>query len=214
MTDYPCFWLDHTDTAKIGLRRYVESAHDGYTCETGWHATIAYIGEAHINRDADGMYRNQSIEFDWPGHDDERWPRTCHLCGHPYAESDNWQDWSDPLLRRSDTGEMMTMRDAAPGAMWDAFWMHGFRPGSFGGWKNYDGKIVQVKLPDMTTWTIDSRASNCTMPEDTEHRCWCRHGDVPMLTVDKSCQTCQAGGGSIQSSDYHGFLRNGILVPC
>jgi len=61
-------------------------------------------------------------------------------------------------------------------------------------------------------WCIDSRASNCTKPEDNEHRCWIRHGEVPKITVDKNGNTCSAGAGSIQAGNYHGFLRDGILV--
>lgn len=61
-------------------------------------------------------------------------------------------------------------------------------------------------------WNIDSRASNCTMPYDYDHRCWVRHGQPPMITVDKQGVTCTAGGGSIQCGDFHGFLRDGELV--
>ena len=58
-------------------------------------------------------------------------------------------------------------------------------------------------------WSIDNRASNCTMPEDNEHRCWCRHGTFgEPLHVDKNGFTCQAGAGSIIIGDFHGFLHN------
>jgi hypothetical protein len=50
------------------------------------------------------------------------------------------------------------------------------------------------------------------MPNDRLHRCWVRHGDAPELTVDKNGKTCGAGGGSIVSGSYHGFLRNGFLT--
>jgi hypothetical protein len=61
---------------------------------------------------------------------------------------------------------------------------------------------------------IDSRASNCTLPNDREHKCWIRHGTPPDLTVDKNGKTCAAGAGSIQLGNYHGFLRNGHLEEC
>lgn len=77
--------------------------------------------------------------------------------------------------------------------------------------KGEDGRTLWVKLPNGDMWCVDSRASNCTKPEDTEHRCWVRHGEAPNITVDKVGNTCSAGAGSIQSGSYHGFLRNGYL---
>ncbi len=122
-----------------------------------------------------------------------------------------------PRYRRVDTGEVKNaIADFGPGAMWDADWLkdsaHGahapyFPPGA-------DGRILCVTLPNGHDWVIDSRASNCTLPRDSDHRCWVRHGSVPQITVDKDGLTCAAGAGSIQSGDYHGFLRNGELVSC
>lgn len=71
-----------------------------------------------------------------------------------------------------------------------------------------DGPCLCVQTPG-GTWNIDSRASNCTMPYDYEHRCWIRHGEPPNITVDKAGKTCSAGGGSIQCGSYHGFLQYG-----
>lgn len=66
-------------------------------------------------------------------------------------------------------------------------------------------------------WYIDSRASNCTKPDDNEHRCWVRQGTVgDRLTVDKNGPTCGAGAGSFYmgpDNAWHGFLRNGKLTP-
>lgn len=67
---------------------------------------------------------------------------------------------------------------------------------------------------DAGYWYIDSRASNCTMKDDKEHRCWVRHGTVgEALHVDKNGKTCAAGAGSIQNANWHGFLHNGVLRP-
>lgn len=74
-----------------------------------------------------------------------------------------------------------------------------------------DGDHLEVVTPG-GLWNVDSRASNCTMPYDYEHRCWVRHGDVPVITVDKAGLTCSAGAGSIQCGTYHGFLQNGHLT--
>lgn len=89
--------------------------------------------------------------------------------------------------------------------MWDCWWY----PDD---WKGPDGRSIEVICPNGKYWAIDSRASNCTLPEDTVHRCWVRHGEPPELTVDKNGVTCQAGAGSILAGDYHGFLQNGWLT--
>ena len=74
------------------------------------------------------------------------------------------------------------------------------------------GPQLTVVCPNGHEWNIDSRASNCTMPYDYEHRCWVRHGEPPDIHVDKQGHTCAAGAGSIQAADYHGFLHHGTLT--
>jgi hypothetical protein len=77
---------------------------------------------------------------------------------------------------------------------------------------NQEGPMLMLVLPNGNHWNIDSRASNCGNIQDRQHRCWCRHGEVPNITVDKNGLTCNAGAGSIQSGNYHGFLKNGELT--
>lgn len=91
------------------------------------------------------------------------------------------------------------------GAMYYAPWLENVKE-----WQGPDGKSLIVITPG-GAWMIDSRASNCTRPEDTEHKCWVRHGIPPNITVDKNGNTCNAGAGSIQMGSYHGYLRNGFL---
>lgn len=79
-------------------------------------------------------------------------------------------------------------------------------------WDNCKGKHLIVVTPDNHHWNVDSRARNCTIPEDRIHRCWIAHGEPPNVTVDKNGLTCNAGAGSIQTASWHGFLRNGQLV--
>jgi hypothetical protein len=125
-------------------------------------------------------------------------------------------DWLRP-----DTGERKRFpHQFGAGAMWYADWLlehikniwtdadGNVRPQRYG--PGPDGRILIVQTPG-GGWIIDSRASNCTMPQDNEHRCWVRHGTAPEITVDKSGNTCGAGAGSIQAGNYHGFLRNGYL---
>lgn len=71
---------------------------------------------------------------------------------------------------------------------------------------------LMVVCPDGHWWDIDGRASNCTMKDDKQHRCWVRHGELPKISVDKNGLTCSAGAGSILTDRWHGFLRNGELV--
>jgi len=129
------------------------------------------------------------------------WPLACG-CGYQFDER-NRQTFVDSIYRRSDTGEEMTLREAGPGAMWDAHWYP---------WKGSDGRSLIVRCPNGEEWAIDGRASNCTLKEDDVHRCWVRHGEPPRITVDKNGPTCAAGAGSIQAGDYHGFLRDGAFT--
>lgn len=79
-------------------------------------------------------------------------------------------------------------------------------------WDNCPGEHLHVVLPNGHPWDVDSRANNCTRPEDRTHRCWVRSGDLPMVTAGKAGDTCSAGAGSILAGDYHGFLIDGVLT--
>jgi hypothetical protein len=106
--------------------------------------------------------------------------------------------------------EYISCAQVPPGAMWYADWMLlGTEPEPFAG---PDGRCLVVKLPNGNDWMIDAICSNCPDREDAlrgGHKCWVRHGIAPHITVDKAGKTCSAGAGSIQSGDYHGFLRGG-----
>lgn len=114
---------------------------------------------------------------------------------------------SSPLMQNLETGELLSSRALPVGALWAADAEPSVYP------KGPDGLAVFCRLPGGTDWLIDGRASNCTMPEDKEHRCWVRHGTVgEKLTIDKNGHTCAAGAGSILVEGYHGFLRDGELT--
>lgn len=129
------------------------------------------------------------------------------------------------IYRRLDTGEEMTLSSAPVGAMWYADWYLPERFGSSSGYVHAgpDGHVLVVKTPPAPgrDWIVDSRCSNCDMPDDSSHSCWVRHGDprTGLVTVDKNGNTCHAGAGSIGVWNrdrtgyiWHGFLRNGFLV--
>ncbi len=99
-----------------------------------------------------------------------------------------------------------TMDELPSGAMYFADWYQRKGP---------DGHHLIVKTPE-GLWHVDGRASNCTRSDDNEHRCWVRHGVPPNVTVNKNGDTCGCGcsiGIPWPSMRYHGFLRNGELVP-
>jgi hypothetical protein len=157
---------------------------------------------------------NAFLESIRPPATDPIWPTNCK-CGAALVHSDlqerGGQMFAHRLQMRSDNGELTTIQEAPPGALWYAWWMRSDDSGYSWDWTNQTEPPLMCKTPG-GDWNIDSRASNCTMKEDRLHRCWIRHGTPPMITVDKNGFTCGAGAGSILSGNWHGFLRNGKLV--
>lgn len=156
----------------------------------------------------------------------------CFLITRTGRQSDAGHMYpNQPLYRREDTGEEFPYLNCrgdsrAIGAMYYCDWLDEYghkgpsdkphdrswvTPGLPRAYQPTDGKYLAVVTPG-GTWIIDSRCSNCTLPNDNEHHCWVRHGTPPNVTVDKAGKTCQAGAGSIQCGKYHGFLRGGRLV--
>lgn len=132
------------------------------------------------------------------------WPAACDDCG-ALAPADATREVVRCRLYDTDSGE------PEPGDLYWADWFGCDQRGGrcIHGWTNCDGLHLLAVLPSGEVFDLDGRASNCTKPEDTLHRCWVRHGDPPRVTVDKSGLTCGAGGGSIASPGYHGFLVDG-----
>lgn len=204
-----CFWLEPTSRHRLLLRRYATGACPA--TNSRYHDGRAFVGVAKEAPSSAAIRHRPSLTLALPSEfpaplrpylDDPRWPTHC-LCGFKFSDFDYWQLFVEATYRRTDTDEEMTLRDAPPGAMWDAVWFHDFRTGP-------DGRSLIVKCPDGHEWFIDHRASNCGMPADRVHYCWVRHGEPPNITVNKDGLTCGAGGGSVQTPrGYHGFLRNG-----
>lgn len=197
-----CFWLEPTDREKRYLRRYAGKS----SCSgpMSYHDAMNFLDESPEVMGPDGMWKDsgQTAE-DFKGH--ALWPTHCP-CGYEFKEEDERQIFTQHLYRRADTGEEMTLRDAPDGAMWEATWYS-----SVPAWCGDDGRAIICRVPTNHDWHIDGPCSNCTRPNEP-HRCWVRHGEPPNLTVDKNGNTCSAGAGSILTSTWHGFLRNGELV--
>jgi hypothetical protein len=194
-----CFFLDETDFYQVSLRRYLWDLPEGQCHHDG---EIMLGIEHHAEHPTSG---DRGV-----AHDDPRWPLKCDACGFVFNGVGEWQVNYNMLLQIRGTQERTTFHDAKPGAMWYADWMiHALTKGTR--YQGPDGHCLVVRTPG-GDWMIDGRANNCGLPNDDEHKCWTRAGDVPNITVSKVYgPTCSAGAGSIVAGSYHGFLRNGIL---
>ena len=207
-----CFMVHETGRFRATLRRFTLGASVKCTAHSWGHdASSAKIGVVEGVRSERGYWDLDAIEKKhMPAKDDPRWPTQC-ACGYVFKPEDEWQLSTDHILV-DDAGKEYSRRDPTPGMMWFADWYGDY-------WKGPDGHCLVAVCPDGHPWIVDGQASNCTMKDDTgpfdkHHRCWCRHGTPPNITVDKNGRTCRAGAGSIMTGKWHGFLRNGEFVQC
>jgi hypothetical protein len=207
-----CFMVHETGTFRSYLRRFTYSSNS--TCSashynSGHDALGPSIGVISVSKGEDGYYRPYLVTKDiLPPNDDPRWPVKCESCDYQFTEKDQYKISTDQIWK-GDDGKEYFLRKPVPGMMWYSSCAGESELGP-------DGHCLVVVCPDGGLWTIDGHASNCTEPNDRgpfkyHHRCWCRHGTPPNVTVDKIGNTCKAGGGSIISPNgkYHGFLKNG-----
>lgn len=241
MSPVKVFWLEPTTKRRHELRRYTSES----SCSAkpyGMHCHDARVALGIVDDPSGELMGYGPVEADadsWKSdritRADPRWPAKC-VCGYAFTDADTWQVNFDHLYEARGgphDGALFDLRDAPPGAMWDASW---YRSGNGGEpWTGPDGISLVVKLPNGNDWTVDQEASNCTRTQwgpgtyrDAEgversaeklwqgrtHYCWIRHGDprTGEVHVDKNGETCAAGGGSILSGSYHGFLRHGYLT--
>jgi len=177
-----CFMLEPTGRRRVSLRRYRSSS----KCSQhphGYHQAKVPIGE----EPEDGTC------IDPPPHDDPRWPTAC-CCGEPFRDDDQWQRFPESIFRRVDTGEEMALREAPPGAMWDATWYPSKGP---------DGRALMLRVIGEWDWFIDGPASNGPG--------WTRSGEPPRITARPSIGVPSREGKGWR---YHGFLTDGVLREC
>lgn len=201
-----CFWCEPTWKAQRYLRRYSPYQLDCPITKS-WHNAMIPFDVVEEIRSEDGSHvRERGEGTPEPEHACPPWPEACN-CGFVFRSNDEWQVFSSSIYRRTDTGEEFTLRDAPVGAMWDAFWMHDWHNGE-------DGLSIYCKVPQNHDWFIDGPCGNCPWKDGSHsgHKCWVRRGIPPRLTVDKSGNSCPVGAGSIQTPDWHGYLRDGELV--
>lgn len=176
-----CFLIEPTGQMVLSLRRYAD-APGGEHGTNGYHNAKQFWGITTWNPRAPEP----------PSRELDLWPHRCP-CGYLFKPSDNWQVFTDRLYRRADhpDGVPFTLAEAAPGAIWDADWLHDFRAGP-------DGLSLHVRLPDGGDWFMDG-------PSAGNGPGWSRTGKPPVLTVTPSCQHITGGL-------WHGWLREGYLV--
>lgn len=204
MSNLPTRYLEHVGTVAY-LRTYASGSQDRCPIK-GYHDAMVELTRSFTPMDND-------LGGSDADHAREAYPRVC-ACGAKFDELDAWRHILRRRLFRALDGTIVTWEDLKPG---DMFFLqnHYDDHHCHAGWSNCDGKHLHVVLPEGTHWDVDSRANNCTMRDDTVHRCWVRHGDPTKgepVHVDKQGVTCHAGAGSIVVPGYHGFLHHGQLI--
>ncbi len=202
MSAVECFWLEETEWAQVWLRRYVFSDQDkcaasGY----GYHNAAERIDDHLVRYDGVCDYNPKHCYLAAIDHPrtDRRWPETC-ACGYRFAEADEWQVMQRPLYRRGD-GQRFTLDQAPAGAMWDAWWMSD-------SYRDADGISLTVRLPGGFDWPVDGPSwSNGKIQNQAG---WARSGAAPRVTARPSILVPDLPN----RPGYHGWLNDGVLVPC
>lgn len=192
-----CFWLEKTLRARRSLRRY-HSSDVRCSGPMGYHDAMVTIDEVPVRKKWE---YGDAIVQDYAGaddvdafKDDPRWPKACS-CGYEFKKTDRWQIFFDDVMKRNDTGEEISLRDAPPGAMWDAWWY-----GVDSSWTNPqrpDSVCLMLKTPG-GDWYVDGRSRQGGF--------WTRTGDP------RSNPPTVTATPSILIEPYHGWLRDGKLV--
>lgn len=169
------------------------------TCEAKYHNVSVDIGTFPSIKTEGGYLSSPTVE---EYQNDPRWP-TKAICGYEFTD-DDYRQVNDEEIYTGPDGREYTLDNPVPGMIYESWWLAPDWAGE------EDGKSYICITPDGWIWQIDGPCSNCTRPEEPHH-CWCRHGEAPNFTVDKVGNTCKAGAGSIQTPNWHGFLKNGIL---
>jgi hypothetical protein len=197
MATVACFLLEGTDTVRRRLRRYTWTADGGLCPALGGlgHQGFAPWTDVPLEWSTEGGRRHyRTPDDDAPPRDDPRWPTRCDGCGQLLGPQTEWQVFGERLYRRADTGALTTLRDAPPGAIWEAPWY------ADAGYVGPDGRCYVAKLPNGGDWIIDGPS--------TSGGGWTRTGEAPRFTVTPSVGRQDKHGGWL----YHGWLRDGVFV--
>lgn len=228
------FWCEPTGK----IRRYLR-CYQGRGDNEGMQLGVPAVGDqpachATPHGYCNAMRELDTIEEEWgelrengqrwrKGYDAADWsaeafPTTCDACGAVMTNPSR-QIFTDEIMEIKTgprEGETFVRREAPVGAMWEITYYRDIPD-----WCGRDGMALMIVTPG-GEWHPDGRASNCTRPGDTAHRCWVRRGDpkTGYVHVDKDAtlqETCEAGAGSIWQNkdgprDWHGFCYRGFLI--
>ncbi len=204
-----CFMMNPSKVVYRYLRRY--SAGDERCSEkASYHNATKLIEILEIPEPAGIFEQDERMSSgDLHPHNDVRFPTKCDNCDYIFIPEDYFQVSTERMWQRENTHGLYRISEFPTGAMYYADWML-IENSNF--YRGDDNHCLVVITPDGFPWFIDGAANNCTRPTEN-HKCWCRKGIPPNITVSKQgCETCAAGAGSIQTSKWHGFLRNGELT--
>jgi hypothetical protein len=192
-------------------RKYLDACPNSYgaggpgthECRTHLRDTEYIIGSSEVTPGTKDVYPAKM------------WPTACENCGAPVPAEDGPPaalGATGPYVHRQVTAYRLYDTASGKPEPGDVFRLRWHAGHDCPYWDNCDGVHLYGVTPNGQQWDITSRANNCGSRQDRLHRCWIQHGDPPDLTIDKSGNTCSAGGGSIQVSGWHGFLRNGEWI--
>jgi hypothetical protein len=234
MSAIKCFFVQRINRFQAVLNRYGEISGDA--------ACLKRKSEAPFDMHEGNTALDESHERPaFPDDDDPRWPTRCDYCEGIFNAATSNRSMTTQHFYRDPLSEQIYKTPLPVGAMFFAEPGESYCKGFDG--RTLVVMIPDTRCKSGAFgWHVDSQASNCPEPCETcgvpynqhwqryaesefkcryvprdkgAHRCWCRHGEPPLVTVNKSGPTCSAGAGSIISpSGWHGFLRNGELVPC
>lgn len=191
-----CFFLEPAPWAEESFRRFTWSNETKCPGPAGYH-TVSVVVSPKVPWDKEHNGEGNLAEKEL--RKDPRWPEKC-VCGYVFTPEDQWQHNFDRLYTRSDNSELVTLRSAPVGAMWDAHWMSDR-------YKGPDGLHLIVKTPG-GDWPVDGPSSGGGK--------WTREGKVPNITAKPSIlfPPTTTTDGRVLEKGYHGFLTNGFLEEC
>jgi hypothetical protein len=159
---------------------------EGCSGPYGYHDAQALLAD---DAPCDVAYAGSVDGRDKPPVDDPRWPTRCEHCDYAFRAEDARQVFTSTYYAAAD-GRRWPIRELPPGAMFDAEWWPERGP---------DGKWWEIVLPPggvSDVWSVYGEAKGGGR--------WTVTGAAPKLTARPSILTPQ----------YHGWLTDGVLVPC
>ena len=177
-----CFFLEPLARRRRWLMRRSFAAAPCRSRNSEHRAKVAIEDEAFPLRP------EKPAEPEWTRHrDDPRWPAQCDFCAYRFAEDDG-RELFFRRIYRDPAGAELTLDEAPPGAMWDAWWMGDE-------FRGRDGFHLAVQTPG-GVWYVDGRS-----PVTRLH--WSRIGTPPKVSVRPS---------NVIPGRYHGLLDDGFLI--